>query len=196
MLFRMFAIESNRVGKRRQKLMFIDVKKAHVNPDCEYDNIYVKLPAEANAPGKCGRLLRWLYGMRGAAQSWEAHYTEKLRQEGFEAGQSAPTVFFNKAAGTRVVVHGDDFTFLGFEDELKRMAAKMAEWYEIKMRGIVGTEEGDEKSMVILNREIRVTEEGLVYKADPKHARIIKEEMGLDDDSKGVRSPTWRDTSG
>ena len=134
--------------------------------------------------------------MRGAAQSWESHYTERFRQVGFEAGCSAPTVFFNKDTGTRVVVHGDDFTFLGFEEDLKRMSEKMSEWYEIKMRGIVGSEDGDEKSMTILNREIRVTDEGLLYKADPKHARIIKEEMGLSDDSKGVRSPSWREASG
>ena len=35
-------------GKWR-KLMFIDVKKAHLYPECE-DEVYIELPSEANAP--------------------------------------------------------------------------------------------------------------------------------------------------
>ena len=32
MLLRMYAVEPNRIGGRKQKLMFIDVKKAYVTP--------------------------------------------------------------------------------------------------------------------------------------------------------------------
>ena len=92
--------------------------------------------------------------MRGAASSWEAEYTEKLRTVGFTAGEAAPTVFFNHTTGTRIVVHGDDFTFLGVEEDLRRIAAKMEEWWEIKVRGILSNDAGDEKEMVILNRVI------------------------------------------
>ncbi|MDA8582754.1 reverse transcriptase domain-containing protein [bacterium] len=127
MLFRLYATHGNRQGGKKQKMLFIDVKKAHLNPACEYDYVFVELPAEANAPGKCGRLRRWLYGMRGAASSWEAEYTAKLRSCGFVEGKSAPTVFFNPSTGTRVVVHGDDFTFLGEEVDLRKMIAKMEE---------------------------------------------------------------------
>ena len=39
------------------KLMFIDVREAHVNADCEKDDVYVELPPEAQAgTGKCGLL--------------------------------------------------------------------------------------------------------------------------------------------
>ena len=68
MLFRRFAVKSNLYGKRKMKLMLIYVKKAHLNGVCERDDVYVELPGEAGAPGKCGRLLRWLYGMRGEFQ--------------------------------------------------------------------------------------------------------------------------------
>ncbi len=52
------------------KLMLIDVKKAHLNGFVEEgEDVYVDLPAEANAPGKCGKLRRWLYGMRPAASA-------------------------------------------------------------------------------------------------------------------------------
>ena len=58
------------------KLLFIDVKKAHLCPRCDQD-VYFKLPEEANpGKGKCGKLNFWLYGFRPAAQAWENHYTE------------------------------------------------------------------------------------------------------------------------
>ena len=54
--------------------------------------------------------------MRGATQGWEADYTEKLESIGFKRGQASPTVFYCEATETLVVVHGDDFTCLGYED--------------------------------------------------------------------------------
>ena len=61
------------------QLLFVDVRKAHLNAHCDRDDMYVQLPAEAEAkPGMCGRLLRWLYGMRGAAQGWEKNLLANL----------------------------------------------------------------------------------------------------------------------
>eukprot|EP00973_Karenia_brevis_P002221 298759-Karenia_brevis.AAC.1 len=42
------AVSSGRDGRSR-KLMFIDVKKAHLNPVCEED-VYLELPVECNCP--------------------------------------------------------------------------------------------------------------------------------------------------
>ena len=58
-------------GKRQDKVLcLVDVKKAHLNAVCD-DVVFVQLPEEAKAPGKCGKLRRWSYGMRPAAQGWE-----------------------------------------------------------------------------------------------------------------------------
>ena len=96
MLFRRFADKKNLEGKTKMKLMLIDVKKAHLNGVCERDNVFVELLPEAGAPpGTCGRLLRWLYGMREAASAWEADYSGRLQGEGVVEGASAPTVFHN-----------------------------------------------------------------------------------------------------
>ena len=74
----------------------LDVRKAHLNPACDVDE-YVELPPEAGAaPGMCGKLLRWLYGMRGAAQAWGSHYSAKLEEIGFEQGMSSPAVFYHR----------------------------------------------------------------------------------------------------
>eukprot|EP00973_Karenia_brevis_P016130 2206587-Karenia_brevis.AAC.1 len=63
---------------RRRKLMFIDVKKVHLNAECR-QAVYLKLPEECRClPGLCGKLERWMYGMRQAASAWESHYSEKF----------------------------------------------------------------------------------------------------------------------
>ena len=68
--------------------MFIDVKKAHLNPKRQQD-VYIELPAEAEGgPLMCGTLNFWLYGFRPAASSWEDHYSEKLEHAGFVRGDA------------------------------------------------------------------------------------------------------------
>ena len=64
------AASLHRSAKRR-KLLFIDVKQAHLNPVCDQD-VYFELPEEANPqPGKVGKLIFRLYGFRPAAPGWE-----------------------------------------------------------------------------------------------------------------------------
>ena len=119
-----------------KKVMLIDVKKAHLNgviPEGEL--VYVELPAEAEAPGMCGRLIRWLYGMRPAASAWEKDYTDRLESIGFVRGTAAPTAFYSPAMDCSCVVHGDDFTFLGYDEDLQKVASDMRGWYELKVRG-------------------------------------------------------------
>eukprot|EP00973_Karenia_brevis_P051195 7111002-Karenia_brevis.AAC.1 len=64
------AVTSRKDGRSR-KLMFVDAKKAHLNPSCEED-VYLELPEECHCPpGNCGKLKHWMYGMRQAAAAWE-----------------------------------------------------------------------------------------------------------------------------
>ena len=107
--------------------------------------------------------------MRKAAASWEEEYAAKLEAVGFARGKSAPTVFYNKVSGLRLVVHGDDFTFSGVERELRQMKKKMEEWYEVKFRGILGSGKDDAKEVAILGRTARWTEDGIEYYADDRH---------------------------
>ena len=85
-----------RSGKRR-KLLFIDVKKAHLNPVCDQD-VCFELPEEANPqPGKVGKLILWLYGFRPAAQARENCYAAKFVEEGnFECGIGSSVSFWQK----------------------------------------------------------------------------------------------------
>ena len=128
--------------KEEIKLMFIDVKKAHLNAMCEVEE-WVELPEEFWEWGRYARLKRWLYGMRKAASGWEEDFAAQFKEEGFERGRGSPTVFFNTRTGVRVVVHGDDFTMSGVRSELEHMRRRMEEWYEINDMGQWGVERGD-----------------------------------------------------
>jgi hypothetical protein len=194
-LFRL-CMQEVEAGDEELKLMLIAVRKAHLNGKVDSDEaVYVELPPESHRPGKCARLKRWLYGMRPAANAWERDFREKLEGIGFKCGIAAPTVFYNSSLDSSCVVHGDDFTFLGREGDLRKIEAKMRSWYDLKLRGIMGSGPSDDKELTLLNRTIRWHGDSLEYEADPRHAREIIEQLGLQEDSKGVESPSKKVTA-
>ncbi len=72
---------ANQIGAekgQKVKLMFIDVKKAHLNRVVGDEWACIDLPDEDVEPGMCGRMRRWLYGMSPAASAWEKDYFRRL----------------------------------------------------------------------------------------------------------------------
>ena len=115
--------------------MFVDVKKAHLVPVCNED-VFIELPEEAGVlPNQCGKLDHWLYGCRKAGQAWEDHYSQVLFDAGFERGVASPVVFWHERRSMWCVVHGDDFSFLGYDSDLDFIAQVLQKEYEIKIRG-------------------------------------------------------------
>ena len=127
-----------RSDRRWRKLMFIDVRKAHLNPVCEED-VYIEFPEECGYPKDVyGKLNYWLYGFRKAGVSWENHYSGKFEEVGFHRGVTCGVCFYHMERDLSLVVHGDDFTFCGLEEDLIWIKELMESWYEIKFRGILG----------------------------------------------------------
>lgn len=58
----------------------------------------------------------------------------------------------------------------------------MDSWFEIKVRGTVGEGAKDCKQMVILNRVLSSTEDGLELRADPKDREKVPELFGLEEE--------------
>jgi hypothetical protein len=169
-----------------KKMLYIDVRKAHLNPPCKVPT-YIDLPKEAgHGLGKCGRLNFWLYGFRPAGQAWETDYSEKMLSEGFVKGLSCPVVFRHEGRDLDCVVHGDDFTFLGFDEDLDWIELKMRKWYEIKIRGRLGPEPKDDKQIVILGRIVKWHGWGITWQADPRHRRLVCEHYGFTDSTKPI----------
>ena len=98
-------------------VMFIDVKRAYLHSPAVRD-VYVDLPDELAEEGMCGKLLKAMYGTRDAAQCWERKYVKVLEDMGFRVGQSSRCVFWHPEKKVRAVVHGDDITVSGTQEQL------------------------------------------------------------------------------
>lgn len=158
--------------KKGKKLDFIDVRRAYFHAWARRE-VYVDLPEEDYEPGMCGMLVKAMYGTRDAAQNWEYAYIEFMEGIGFVRGRATPCAFWHEGRDVRVVVHGDDFTVLGDEEQLDWFRTKIAERFEVKFRARLGPGERDDKTVRILNRIVTWTEEGIEYEADQRHAEII-----------------------
>ena len=88
-----------------------------------------------------------------------------------------------------VVIHGDDFTALGFDKDLDWYRAEIQRKLQTKVKGRLGPGDGDQKEMRVLNRVIEWTPNGIKYEADQRHAEIIYQELGLKESSKRGSDP-------
>ncbi len=160
------------------KVLFIDIKRAYFHVKCIRD-VYVDLPQQDQQEGMCGKLEKAMYGTRDAAQNWEREYESTFTNLGFKQGRSSPCLFYHPERDIRVVVHGDDFTFMGIDSSLKWITAKLEEVYELKVRATLGPDPGDDKSVRILNRIVSWNEKGTQYEPDQRHVEIVIKALGL-----------------
>jgi hypothetical protein len=187
-LLRMLISKSATVTKQGgwRKMLFIDVKKAHLNPKCDQD-VYFQLPEEVNPQaGKCGKLVHWLYGFRPAARAWENHYAQKMEEVGFDRGLGTSVAFWHPERDLACVVHGDDFTFSGMDADLTWIENLMKSWFEVKVRARLGPEPDDDKEIVVLGRVVTWKDDCIEYQADPRHRSIVLEQFGFEEGSKGL----------
>jgi hypothetical protein len=106
-----------------------------------------------------------LHGTRDAAQKCAAEYTGYLVSIGFEAGKATPCDFKHATREIFVWVHGDDFTVIGPDEELKWMEGQLKARYDIKSE-FLGPNAHHRQEIRVLNRSIRWTQHGLEYEPD------------------------------
>ena len=140
-----------------------------------------------------GKLVRCMYGTRDAGAIWETCYTDCLVNMGFVQGVASPCCFEHKEWKVSVAVHGDDFTALGNTQGLSKYEEGMKNTSECKIKGRLGRGKDDLKEMRVLNRIVRITDDGLLYEADPRHAELSAKELNLENCNKmvapGVKLP-------
>ena len=56
----------------------------------------------------------------------------------------------------------------------------------MKVRAILGEDDGDDKEAVVLGRTVRWQEWGIEYEADRRHRQVLMEQFGLDENSKAL----------
>merc|ERR1711965_94005 len=126
----------------------------------------------------CGVLGKSMYGTGGAAQSWESDYTRIYIEDlGFVQGKASPCVFYHRDRDLRVVVHGDDFTALGADEDCEWLAGQLRQYFELKVSAKLGPEDTDDKQVRILNRTVEWTNQGIRYEPDARHAEIVVKQL-------------------
>ena len=184
--------QHTRAGAKPLRLSFVDVRKAYFNGTPKRD-IFMSLPKEMGLPSHyVAKQVKCVYGTRDAGAIWEDCYRDSLEAMGFVSGVASPCCFSHKAKGISVVVHGDDFTALGSDEVLDWYEAELAKSFEIKIRGRLGEGCAGPQEIRILNRVVRITPDGLTYEADPRHAELLSESMGLTS-ANAVSTPGQKD---
>ena len=176
------------------RLSFVDVKKAYFN-GVPRRNVHLVFPKELGMPTHLiAHLKRCVYGTRDAGAIWEDCYADALVGLGFARGEANPCCFYHHERDIMVVVHGDDFTALGSCEDIAWYEDGLAAKFEIKRRGHIGEGPGCVTEMRILNRIVRLTDHGLRYEADPRHAEMLVKALDLTD-SKSVLTPGVKSSS-
>ena len=151
-------------GASARKIVFMDASRAHCQADATSE-MAIELPPEEHVKGEdvIGELLKSLYGTRRAAHNWE-----KKRQK----------VLLGFA-------HGDDFIFRGDSMRLAWAETRVNGKLILKRRAILGPDDGDDKTVTILNRLVTWvflsgSRNQKEIEADPRHREILLAQMNLD----------------
>ena len=124
---------------RTQCLIFLDIKKA-ISGQMPGDASWWSYQFETGVDTQkfVGLLKKSLYGTRDAPANWEATILRVMTLLGFVQGRSNSCLYFHPVRGIRVEVHGDDFTGLGAQDQLKWFATELGKHWTVENRGYLG----------------------------------------------------------
>ena len=135
-----------------------------------------------------GLLKMSLYGTRDAANNWQEEIAKFMLGDGFTRGKYNPCLYWHPKRRVKSLVHGDDFVSVGRRSAVYEFNRRLASRFEIKTC-VIGTDtkKGEVSEGKVLNRMVRCTDQGFELEADPCHAEIIIEQLGLNG-TKGVAS--------
>ena len=164
---------------QRRNVMINDVRRAYFYAKATRD-LYIELPKEdpEAAPDKLGKLELCLYGTRDAAKGWQDTLSEQLEACGFKRGVGHPSVFWHEARDLMTLVHGDDYVTSGQDEQLDWLEEQLKAAYEIQTQRL-GMGPQCEAEGKVLNRIVRCDAGGWRLEADPRHAELVVEQLGV-----------------
>ena len=166
-------------------IVVLDVKRAHFHSKARRDDLYTELCPEDAEPGMCALLLQSMYGTQDASACFYDFYSGVFIDKcGLTRGKGCPCLFFQQKTKVKAYAHGDDFVLGGKRKAAMALAEEIGKYMELKVKAVLGFQEGDDKEVLILNRILRVKieEDGTKVaelEADPRHAEIVVESLGL-----------------
>ena len=117
----------------------LDIKNAFLNGDLE-EEVYMEVPPGLKNEGKlvC-KLKKSLYGLKQSPRAWFERFTNVVRKQGYNQGQSDHTLFFKRFPGnliTILIVYVDDIIVTGnYEKEVERLKGVLNREFEVKDLG-------------------------------------------------------------
>ena len=87
-------------------------------------------------------------------------------------------MFYHAERELMTLVHGDDYFTSGMQQDLDSLEGELAAASEIQTQKI-GIRDVCEHEGKVLNRIVRCTESGWELEADPRHAELIIEQLGV-----------------
>jgi hypothetical protein len=191
LIISMTATMSKGKSAKEKVIMTNDVARAFFEAKMKR-TVCVEIPAEADVgelerEDAVGLLELSLYGTRDAAANFQEEVRKFMVSIGFEQCKYSPSMYYHRKRDIQSLVHGDDFVSSADRAAAKWFEGELAKRFEIKTQ-VVGTGTGEAREGRILNRVIRVTEEGWEYEADQRHADLIVKAMGMQE-ANGVKTP-------
>ena len=108
-------------------------------------------------------------------------------ERGFKRLMSSPVMFYHADRDLVCVVHGDDFVFVGVDEDLDFALESLKSEYELKDRGRLGSGEHDIKEIDMLGRKISYHEWGITWEGDERHRDSVLEYFGTSEGSKPLK---------
>ena len=165
-------------------------------------DLWVKFPPEdprSGEPGFRGRLLKCMYGARDAGQNFELYTHGFMASQEFQVGLFTPCVFHSEEKNQQVYVYGDNFVVKGSRSDNKQFTADLKIEMLANVEGVLGPDptQGDGQEVVCLNKILRYfrgqtgNPDGatIEIEADPRHADIIVQSLGLANALEAVVTP-------
>ena len=140
-------------GATTRKILFLDASRAHCQAVATSE-MAIELPPEEQVEGEdlIGELSKSLYGTRKAARNWEKKWQRVVIDSGFVTGTWSPAIVCCRERELCGFVYGDDFIITGDSTQLAWMESRLSEGLIFKRRAIPGPDDGDDKTVTILNR--------------------------------------------
>lgn len=174
------AATQRREGKSgRRAVMINDVRRAYFYAKATRDLYIQVLPEDPECkPEVFGKMRLCLYGTSDAAKGWRETLSAHLEAIGFVRGVGHPSVFYHRERDIMTFVHGDDYVSSGMQGDLDWLEAELEKSYEIQTQKL-GLGTGFDKEGKVLNRRVRCTSSGWELEADPRHAELVVEQLGV-----------------
>ena len=188
---RLLVSEAATTGGEEKLVMLNDVARAFFEAPMRR-KLCIELPEEDLEDGETrentvGLLLMSLYGTRDAATNFQQEVKKFMTGNGFKQGLYNPCVYHHKGRELKTLVHVDDFVTTGSRSGTEWLKERLKNRFEIKS-ATIGSGPGEAREARILNRIVRVTQEGWEYEPDGRHVEILVRELNLTE-AKGLSTP-------